>query len=293
MYKQILSTSEYNEYKVLTVDVDLNKHPDYFNIDTCIEEESHFDLSIICCPNFLHEFYVEKLATVSTIVLVEKPGLKDKETWEKYYSKTKNIFMVKNNMWREELTDIKKFIQKNKRDTINVELKWLNKNRIPSPGTWFTNKELAFGGVSRDLLPHLLSVFYSLYGFVDVEDCYVEQKYNLSTIETTDYGVINKDGVYDVDDFCSLKMYNGVYISCTWKLPNWIQSKLSKDIIAGIKVVLNYKTPEIDEHFFEFGLCPESCYDTMINYFINITEEQKKEHYLIDCWIHEIIENIN
>ena len=61
--------------------------------------------------------------------------------------------MVKNNQHRHNVDILKETTQ----NCDNLVLNWCNKNRVPNPGSWFTTKELAYGGVSRDLMPHLLS----------------------------------------------------------------------------------------------------------------------------------------
>ena len=62
--------------------------------------------------------------------------------------------MTKNNQYRENITEMAEAADPKKGVT---RINWINDNRVPS-GSWFTNKELAFGGVSRDLMPNLLSL---------------------------------------------------------------------------------------------------------------------------------------
>ena len=90
------------------------------------------------------------------------------------------------------------------------KLRWINKNRIPNPGSWFTEKSLAFGGVSRDLIPHMLSYYTALTDFTKGKQlsAVAEQRWNLDQIDSTDYGVINHKGQYDVDDRCELVFVN-------------------------------------------------------------------------------------
>ena len=66
--------------------------------------------------------------------------------------------MTKNNMWRDNIEEMKtKFASSDL-----VQINWINGDRIPSPGTWFTNSKFALGGVEKDLLPHLMSLFVAV-----------------------------------------------------------------------------------------------------------------------------------
>ena len=88
-------------------------------------------------------------------MFIEKPGLETVDAWESLNHTFPNtrFMMVKNNQYRTNVAEL--YILARRSDTIN--LNWHNFNRIPNPGSWFTDKRKAWGGVSRDLLPHLLS----------------------------------------------------------------------------------------------------------------------------------------
>ena len=67
--------------------------------------------------------------------------------------------MVKNNQFRHNIDEMTNMA----RTSRVVDINWCNKNRVPNPGTWFTTKELAYGGVSRDPFTLVKSVIkYSI-----------------------------------------------------------------------------------------------------------------------------------
>jgi predicted dehydrogenase len=292
LYQKILSKNSL--YNVVTIDNDPYKEPDYLDLETCRTVNPQFDLAIICVPNYLHEEYVFKLHDykMAKTVLVEKPGLGDFSSWITHvgmYAPNK-LIMIKNNLYRDSYDAIIKTIKENVLDIKEVNIDWLNKNRIPNPGSWFTNKKLAFGGVSRDLMPHLLSIYYSLFGELnDPITSFKSQRHSLQSIEGTGYGTVDKKGVYDVDDYCRIEFRNEiknvpihVNLSASWKtdIP---ESKI------GIEIVWRNK----NKMFYEFGLCPEKAYLKMIEKTLSMTAVEYMNHNHIDAYIHNIIDNVD
>jgi hypothetical protein len=92
-----------------------------------------------------------------------------------------------------------------------VNIKWLRKNCIPSPGSWFTTRKLAFGGVSRDLMPHLLSLYIAMnpgWRKEQINGQTAMACWELKDIDSTEYGIVNPKGTYDVDDVCVINFGN-------------------------------------------------------------------------------------
>ena len=138
---------------IITVDQDSNKGADFLTVDAAIEECRMFDTAHVCTPNFTHEEIARKLAPVTKIIFIEKPGVINSKAWIKLitdFPRTR-FMMVKNNMWRDNIDDLKVLAGKAK--SVNIE--WTRKNCIPSPGSWFTTRKLAFGGVSPVSYTHL------------------------------------------------------------------------------------------------------------------------------------------
>jgi predicted dehydrogenase len=291
-------------FEVITVDIDASKNPTYSSLDECLKEHSHFDLFIVATPNFLHKNQVYSVIPIADIVLVEKPGFESVEVLESLYAKRQNVFMTKNNLWREEFPFIRQIIRNNYygNDIKRVNISWINKSRVPFPGFWFTEKAKSWGGTSRDSFPHLLSEFYYLFydlfapnPFLPTSlssdgifnsltfDKEVKQNFTLDQVKDTDYGTVNPNGIYDVDDYCKIDFHQlPVSIIGCWKSPT------NEDTKIGIELILKDGTIK----YFDFDLCPEYCYFKQFNYFLNITEEEKEEQHKIDLFIHSIIEKL-
>ena len=271
---------------VITVDADPAKGADFLTVEDAIEECRMFDTVHICTPNFTHFELAAKLAPVSKIVFVEKPGVADSNEWRQLIEQFKytRFIMVKNNMWRDNIEELKSHVA----NARTVKIKWINKNRIPNPGTWFTTKKLAYGGVSRDLMPHLLSLYIALnpnYISATMTGQEKRQQHTLDTIEDTEYGIVKRDGVYDVDDLCKIKyMQNGR----TWKMEaNWADGKEDHRAIT-------FEMDNGTDIIFELGLCPEEAYQAMIK---EAVEQVDNPEFWIkqieqDIWIHDRITSI-
>jgi predicted dehydrogenase len=267
------------------ITVDPIKDADFKTVEEAIDKHGHFDTVNICTPNFTHESIARKVADYSDIVFVEKPGVLNSQSWKNLIADFPNtrFMMVKNNQYRQEISEFQSLA--NQSDKVYV--RWNNANRIPNPGSWFTTKELAFGGVSRDLIPHMLSYYCTLTDFTKGQkiDAVSRQNNLLSDITSTDYGTINPNGVYDVDDFCKLEFKNG---NTTWVLSaNW-KTNLDHDDSS---ISFDMKSSAV-RHV--LGLCPEEAYKKMIEVAIkNLNNNEFWDNQLAqDTWIHEQIENL-
>ena len=264
-------------YQVVTVD---NKLPaDYNDLKDCFMDHIFFNLALICTPNYLHEIMIHMVAPYSNIVLVEKPGLKTLRQWKKICGQyPKKIIMVKNNIYRKQLCDLKNIFHKNFKNIDEMRLNWNSINRIPHPGYWFTNKKESFGGVSYDLGPHLINMLQVILKG-GISDYFMsgsrEQLHCMNDITSTQYGKINRQNpVYDVDDVCLMKFnYKDVNIlvELCWKTKNKTKDEQNIEIFfkEGGKLI------------YEFGLCPNSMYGEMINDVLaNLNYDF---HYNLDC----------
>lgn len=271
-------------HDIVTVDQDVGKSADFQDIDSALALHGAFDTVHICTPNFTHAGLAQKAGKARCrIVFVEKPGVANKHVWITLIHTYKNtrFMMVKNNMWRD-LSEIENLVDQSRK----IKLKWINKNRIPSPGSWFTTKELAYGGVSRDLMPHLLSLYLALNPGWETswQTGHNSQRiHSLDTIKDTEYGTVNPIGTYDVDDVCKIKFSHA---GCQWKLEaNWADGQ-ADDRAIEIELKDGVK------HRFELGLCPESAYNAMIQDAIaNVDNDQWwTDQLTLDYWIHERLE---
>jgi len=282
LYKTVLSDLG---HEVITVDLNPNTNPNYLDYKSAYIDHRYFDTVHICTPNYLHlETAIDVAAKGAGIVFVEKPGVENHSQWRKMvhdFPHTR-FLMVKNNQYRDEIKHFRDLAARSE----TVKIIWNNNNRIPRPGTWFTTKELAFGGVSRDLIPHMLSYYCVLTNYKLGTKLFgkADQRWQLQDIDSSDYGPVKQDGVYNVDDFCELEYKNN---STTYILTaNW---RTLKPTDISISFGLNSSAVK-----HELGLCPESAYKTMICTALdNIDNKQFWNDQLDqDTWIHQQIERL-
>lgn len=270
---------------VVTVDMDETKNPTFTNFtDAC--NSGQYDTIHICTPNFTHEDlfyeYVKSNPKENSIVFVEKPGFKTAQNWQKALDAPVRLMMVKNNQYRSNINDM----IKDSTSSNFARISWINYNRVPSPGSWFTTKRLAWGGVSRDLIPHLLSYvpMFEPESFrrFSISRKNVQQRSKLVDLTSSDYGNVNANGTYDVDDFCSVELSLGDLRH--WLIADW----------------RSMREDDVSLHFdngstYELGLCPEEAYSTMIQTAIKYQDNSIfwNSQRLQDIWIHKMLEEIN
>ena len=281
LYRSVLTDIQ---IEAVTVDTDSNKKPNYRHLqDALMYQEmstsGRFITGHVCTPNFTHYDIADEIAPYCRIVFVEKPGVKSASEWQRLIKKhnSTRFILVKNNMWRSNIEELKQHAQRAE----SVELNWINKDRVPSPGTWFTTKQLAFGGVSRDLMPHLLSLYMSFdddWRKEDRVEKLAHRRYELAELSSTDYGQVNKDGVYDVDDLCKFSI-NKYKLTADWR-----------DTESDKRNII-FNNPD---YKFELGLCPEEAYKNMVAACIcNLDNDDFWQDQLEkDLWIHKQIERL-
>jgi len=280
LYKDVLTKLG---HEVVTVDMDPAKGADFIDIASAIRKHSWFETAHVCTPNFTHKDIAEQVAPYAKIIFIEKPGVSTSAEWTDLIKKRPftRFMMVKNNMWRSNIPDLCKLASNAK----TVHIRWLRKNCIPHPGSWFTTRKLAFGGVSRDLMPHLLSLYVAMnphWRADAVTGKHALQLHNLESIDSTEYGVVNPNGTYDVDDRCWTLFGDKWNLLADWRT-------MDKDD-SSIEFIMEDNSIER----FELGWCPEEAYHNMIVSAIDNEDNSKfwLEQYAIDTWIHERIENL-
>jgi predicted dehydrogenase len=266
------------------VTVDPVRDADFTHIGYAVAAHGYFDTVNICTPNYTHEQIAREVAPHAGIVFVEKPGVKDHNVWAKLVADFPNtrFMMVKNNQYRDTITHFKQLADQCE----VVRVVWNSKNRVPNPGSWFTNKEQAFGGVSRDLIPHMLSYYCALTDITKGTTLtkVAEQRHDLNSIVDTDYGTVNKQGIYNVDDYCTLEYQNGN--------TKWILSANWKDDLADdVYISFGMKFSAVKH---SLGLCPESAYKAMVSHAITNKDNDTfwQNQLTQDIWIHQQIEDL-
>lgn len=263
-------------HEVITVD--FNEPADYKFWQDAVKEHREFYSVHVCTPNFTHKPIAQNCASLTKFLFVEKPGLSTEQEWKNLvaFNPKTRIMMVKNNMWRENIDELRKLYAQAQ----TIKFNWMNQNRVPKPGSWFTNKKFAFGGVSRDLMPHLLSMFVALDPkYYDASWLYKHswQKWQLEDLLDSDYGIVDKNGIYDVDDHSELECTirdKRCFFNASWRT--------LKDNDIGLW---------FDNTFVELGLCPESAYKTMLQECFSQVDNNEFWNFQleVDSWIHRKI----
>ena len=262
-------------YNVTTVD---NVAPaDHVSID---EIKGVFDVAVICVPNYLHEYFADNIAPYCKTVFIEKPGLPTSDQWNALCDRHRStkFIMCKNNLYRSSygfLDNVDSI------DSItNIKINWYNKNRVPNPGNWSTNRKQAWGGVALDLIPHLYTQMLRHFGDTtqfERVNFMMMQKWTLPDLLDSDYGVVNENGVYDVCDFATenwvLNDKTLIEVNASWK------EGVDDQSITIQTVDSSYK--------WYFGLCPADAYGTMIE---SGQSEPYEKHREMDNWIHKNLE---
>lgn len=267
------------QLKIATTRVDLNpdRSADYQNVADALTRQ--YLTAHICTPNHTHESIADQIADHASIVFIEKPGVQTADNWQQLVNRHPytRFMMVKNNQYRDNAEQMQQlYLYSNK-----VRVHWINRDRVPNPGTWFTNRELAFGGVSRDLLPHLLSLYTLLepeYASTVWTTQLAEQRWQLKDLTATDYGTVNPNGVYNVDDRVELTGHIGsreLSFIADWR------SDQEEDIAI-----------YFDDVRIPLGLCPDRAYGRMIQTAIDNYENDEfwQQQLAMDLWIQRTIE---
>jgi predicted dehydrogenase len=280
---------------VVTVDTNPDKDADFTRVEDALGVHGSFDTVNICTPNFTHVQLTQRVAPYSKIVFVEKPGFANAAEWQDTLSRYPGtrIMMVKNNMWRDNIAEMQSLATQS--DT--VDIKWIRKNCIPHPGSWFTTKELAYGGVSRDLVPHLLSLYIALnpdWQSTTASKQTSEQQWTLPNIDSTDYGTIDYNGTYNVDDKVEMAYGDKWSVQANWR--DLTKEESCVTFIRSLRYMLKIPRQVTlkNNSTIELGWCPEEAYYNMIQDAIKNTDNDTfwQEQAKQDIWIHKQIETL-
>lgn len=263
--------------EVITVDANPEKAAHYTSVAKALNEHSDFDTINICTPNYTHlpiyQFWYGKNTKPNAVAFIEKPGFKDAAEWQSIPGRR---MMVKNNQYRNNIGDM----IEQAGSANNISLRWINNDRVPSPGSWFTDSSKSFGGVSRDLLPHLLSylpVFFPKdYNNAVIVNRASGSQWKLADLLQTDYGTVNPNGIYDVDDYASIALNindKNIALDANWRS------------LKGDDIGIYFDNAKV-----ELGLCPEEAYANMIEAAIAGDEEFWRNQLEQDIWLHNMME---
>jgi predicted dehydrogenase len=273
MGQQYASWLKQLNYQVVTVDPATDKAADYRQVQEAIDNHKNFKIVYIGTPNWTHESVAREVAEHTSLLIIEKPGVENSTTWTKLiddYPNTK-IMMVRNNQFRTEMSGYRDLVKLSKK----VVICWSRKDGVPS-SPWFTDKSKAFGGVSRDLMPHLLSMYTAL----------TEYKKGITL-----YKKVKDSNNTGIDDFCEIGITNNTtwLFQASWKNNTQDEFYIEFHLNSGKTIKF-----ELGDYMTAFGGCPAGPYISMIKNAIENLNNNKfwKEQFLQDQWIHQLIEDL-
>ncbi len=272
MGRQYASWLEQLGYKVITADVDPARIPNYTDYAYDIRYAT-YDRIYIGTPNWTHESIARDVVKSTKILIVEKPGFINHIAWREFVEANPDtrIFMVKNNQYRLELSGFRDLLKIAKR----VNVVWSRKSGTPT-SAWFKQRDRAFGGVSRDLMTHLLSYYTTLTSYQYGTKLYAD------AVDRHNTGI---------DDFCEIEIKNS---DITWTFTaSWQNNKEDQHYIE-----FDFGTSkarfELGDYVTAFGGCPGSPYMSMIQTAVNNIDNEEFWNSQLeqDCWIHKQVENL-
>lgn len=153
-------------------------------------DEITYDAACILTPNYLHEEEISLLSKKNIKILIEKPiciTTRQVQRLEAMLCKNSfSIFVSAPLRYRNDLCIIKEqSLHEIVGDVYHVEMSWLKRKGIPG-SSWFTNKKLSGGGVLMDMGPHLLDIYYWIFGQRQLKNC----------LSSSSSLFINRDDVY-------------------------------------------------------------------------------------------------
>lgn len=274
-------------FEVTTVDPK-TKEAHYPNIEQLPNVQ--YDLGVIATPNYTHFELAAEASEFCRNILVDKPGVGSVDAWRKLKTQhtSTNFTLIKNNLYRYSDNVFEQYYRSGL--LVAVEINWLNANRIPQPGGWFTDKSKAFGGVAHDLFPHLYCFLYLIFGNTKQEVRPISrqqyQRWNLETVGDTDYGRVDRTGVYNVADYAEeflefAPWHNPVRIPITLRA-SWKEGRDDQTVRLYLKdgSVVTY----------QFGLCPSYAYGNMFYDVLTQYYVSEDVHEELDKFIHRQLE---
>lgn len=254
-------------YTVTTVDTDPSKQADHTDFEFLFDNYFRQDIIYIGTPNFTHESIARQVGNHTKLLLIEKPGFKNYSNWMRFvndYHRTR-VMMVKNNQYRPETELWRDLAARSER----VNVCWERQNGIPQ-STWFTDLKQSYGGVSRDLMPHMLSYYTNL----TLYDAGV--KIHSRKEDFTGVGV---------DTYCILEFIAANNKKTEWTLvTNWQTDEYDS---AHIEFIFNGRS-----HIYDLGAwCPNEPYLDMIKTAVDniANNEFWNSQYDQDIWIQKQI----
>lgn len=215
----------------------------YSNYEEMFAHEE-LDLVSVCTPNFSHEEITVQALMNGIHVHCEKPLAVDaaaaKRIVEAKNKSGKLVMVGLNNRFTKEAVTLKKFIDAGYLGEIyQAKAGWTRRSGIPGRGTWFTNKELAGGGVMIDLGVHYLDLALYMMGLP--QPAYVSgatyQHFHETTTRNRNGYKGNPDGIFNVEDTAVgfMGLTNGATVQFEFSWASNIEKDITTIELLGTK----------------------------------------------------------
>ncbi|MEE6132895.1 Gfo/Idh/MocA family oxidoreductase [Bacillus sp. 1780r2a1] len=181
----------------------------YQNYEEMIKLEK-LDFVSVCTPNSLHADIAVYALEHGVHVHCEKPlAINGAEAQRIVHAKNrakKKVMVGLNNRFTNEAVYLKKFIDAGHLGEIyKARAGWIRRSGIPGRGTWFTNKQVAGGGVMIDLGVHYLDLALFLMGMPNPSyvSGAIHHHFNQTTTRNRNGYQGNPKGIFNVEDSAS------------------------------------------------------------------------------------------
>lgn len=178
----------------------------YNNYEDMINKEN-LDLVSVCTPNSLHTKISIYALQNGVNVHCEKPlainAIEAQKIVDAKNKSGKKLMVGLNNRFTNEAVYLKKIIDAGYLGNIyKANAGWIRRSGIPGRGTWFTNKEIAGGGVMIDLGVHYLDLALFLMGMPKPTYIVGSTHQNFSQIPNRNRNGYkgNQNGIFNVED---------------------------------------------------------------------------------------------
>ncbi len=191
---------------------------------------SGLDAVIISTPNYSHSEYALAAIEHDKHVLCEKPFTISLSETQKLLTaaETHNTVILPGfvNRFRDDIKQLMESIHTHIGTIRKIDAGWIRKDGAPRPGTWFTSKNMAGGGVLIDLGSHIVDLCLMIAGPQTIQDASLQTYYQLTNQSTSaswfncayDHDLpINVEDTAVVDvNFCS---HLDLQIKLSWLAP--------------------------------------------------------------------------
>ena len=287
-HKHFLAINNTKGLKVISVcDIDKKKFtsiPSKIKCFTNINKlflESDVDLVVICSPSGLHSEHALLALKYNKHVLLEKPidvsYLKALNLVNKFKTRKRKLFVVKQNRFNKTIVFLKKIIEENRLGKINLVISnvlWSRPQKYYDQSSWRGTKKLD-GGVILNQSSHYIDLLLWLFG--DIKEYNIIRKKLSRNIQTEDTALLSiffKNNILanvTMTTLIPLKNYEGSITVIGEKGLIKVGGQALNEIVNTINVKypknINYKINDV------YGFGHKKIYEEIVKEFKGITNK--------------------